>query len=125
RLAAVSAANATAPAGGLLRELMALPSLQSSVPAGDETLDDDRPTRTWEAGLQQLREALSRPRRHSASQSERVATLLDRLTAAHPQALRSRLLQWAGERRQRRLWSQCVAPENLGTLMAAMSPARI
>lgn len=125
RLSAVSAANAAAPASGLLRELMALPSLQTSVAAGDDAPDADRPTRTWEAGLQQLREALSRPRRHSASQSARVATLLDRLAAAHPQALRGRLLQWAGERRQRRLWSQCVAPENLGTLMAAMSPARI
>jgi hypothetical protein len=125
RLPAVSAANGAAPATGLLRELMALPSLQSSVAAGEEAPDADHPTRTWEAGLQQLREALSHPRRHSASLSARVTTLLERLAAAHPVALRQRLLQWAGERRQRRLWSQCAAPENLGILMAALSPARI
>jgi hypothetical protein len=122
RLTAVSAANPSAPASGLLHELMALPSLPSSSAAGEDTPDADRPTRTWEAGLQQLREALSRPRRHSASQGERVATLLQRLAAAHPVALRQRLLQWASERRHRRQWSQCLSAENLGILMVAMSP---
>ncbi|WP_374568073.1 contractile injection system tape measure protein [Ideonella sp.] len=110
------------PASALLRELTASPSLQAQAAPGAETLSADQPTRTWEAGLQQLREALSRPRRHSASHSARVATLLSRLAAAHPSALRSRLLQWAGERRQRRQWSQCLAPDNLGTLLAAMGP---
>lgn len=117
------AANAQAQAGGLLHDLITLPSHHPTSAAGEETSDVDRPTRTWEAGLQQLREALSHPRRHSASHSARVATLLSRLAAAHPTALRQRLLQWADERRQRRMWSQCLAPENLGALLTAMSPA--
>jgi len=117
------AANAQAHAGELLHELIAIPSRHPTSAAGDETPDVDRPTRTWEAGLQQLRDALSRPRRHSASHSARIATLLGRLAAAHPSALRQRLLQWADERRQRRMWSNSLTAENLGTLLAAMSPA--
>jgi hypothetical protein len=119
---ATAPSAASTPAGTLLRELTAGPSLQLQATPGIETLDADQPTRTWEAGLQQLREALSRPRRHNASHSARVATLLSRLAAVHPSALRSRLLQWADERRQRRQWSQCLAPDNLGTLLAAMGP---
>lgn len=114
--------DARAPANGLLHELIAHPARDAASAGGDETPDVDQPTRTWEAGLQQLREALSRPRRHTASHSARVAALLGRLAAAHPSALRQRLLQWAAERRQRRMWSHCLAPENLGALLAAMSP---
>ncbi|MEK8034492.1 contractile injection system tape measure protein [Ideonella sp. DXS29W] len=110
-------------ATGWLGELLASPAHRADAGTGEATPDAEAPTRTWEAGLQQLREALSRPRRHSASHSARIATLLGRLSAAHPAALRSRLLQWAGERRQRRQWSQCLSPENTATLIAAMSPA--
>lgn len=112
-----------APAGGLLHDLIAAPSPHPASAAGAEAADVDRPTRTWEAALQQLREALSHPRRHSASHSARVATLLGRLAADHPAALRQRLLQWADERRRRRLWSQCLAPGNLGVLLTSMNPA--
>jgi hypothetical protein len=117
------AADARAPAGGLLHDLVARPSRRPTSAAGEEAPEVDRPTRTWEAALQQLHEALSRPRRHGAGHSARVATLLGRLAEAHPAALRQHLLQWAGERRQRRLWSQCLAPENLGALLASMNPA--
>jgi hypothetical protein len=123
RLAAVPAANVPASAGDLFRELIALPSLQPEAAARGEMPDADHPTRTWEVGLQELRMALSRTRPHSAALSARVAVLLDRLAASHPSALRNCLLQWAGERRQRRQWSQCLAPGNLGTLLAAMCPA--
>ncbi|MFZ5547173.1 MAG: contractile injection system tape measure protein [Pseudomonadota bacterium] len=118
RLAALAPSSTT----GLLHELIGRPALRPGHAPGAEAADTDAPTRTWEAGLQQLREALSRPRRHSASHSARVATLLSRLAAAHPSALRQRLLQWADERRQRRAWSQCLSVENLGTLLQAMSP---
>jgi len=117
------AANDQAQASGLLQDLIAQPSLHPTSAVGEETPDVDRPTRTWEAGLRQLLEALSNPRRRSASHSARIATLLGRLAAAHPSALRQRLLQWADERRQRRMWSHCLTPENLGTLLTAMSPA--
>jgi hypothetical protein len=116
------AALAPVPRIGLLHELIAPPAQQQGRAVGGEAPDTDAPTRTWEAGLQQLREALSRPRRHSASHSARVATLLSRLAAAHPSALRQRLLHWADERRQRRAWSQCLSPDNLGALLQAMSP---
>jgi hypothetical protein len=118
-----AARNALAPASALLHDLIALPSRHPTSAAGEAAPDVDRPTRTWEAGLQQLREALSRARRPMASHGARVAGLLSRLAAAHPTALRQRLLQWAGERRQRRLWSQCLAPEDLGVLLMVMSPA--
>lgn len=111
-----------APGSGALRELIAPHALQAADTPHART-PDDLPTRTWEAGLQQLREALSRPRRHGAAHSARVATLLGRLAATHPSALRAHLLQWADERRQRRQWSQCLAPENLGALMLAMGPS--
>jgi hypothetical protein len=123
RLAAVPAANVPVSAAGLFRELIALPSLQPQAGARGEVRDGDLPTRTWEVGLQELRMALSRARPHSAALSARVAVLLDRLAASHPSALRNCLLQWAGERRQRRQWSQCLAPGNLGTLLAAMCPS--
>lgn len=118
RLAALAPTSTT----GLLHELIARPAQRQGRATGEEAPDADAPTRTWEAGLQQLREALSRPRRHSASHSTRVATLLSRLAAAHPSALRQRLLHWADERRQRRTWSQCLSPDNLGALLQAMSP---
>lgn len=112
-----------APAGGLMHELIALPSLHPALAAGDQGPQADVPSRTWEAALEQLHEALSRPRRHDAQAGDRMVRLLGKLGAAHRSALRSRLLQWASERRQRRLWSLSLAPESLGALLQAMSPA--
>lgn len=120
--ARLSTLSARAPAGGLMQELIALPALGPTLAADEQDAEADLPSRTWEAALQQLRDALSHPRRHDAALAARIATLLRKLGAAHPAALRSRLLQWAGERRQRRLWSLSLTPENLGLLMRAMGP---
>lgn len=112
--------SAPAPSARLLQDLLSPRSAALPLHADAQTSGPEQPTRTWEAGLQQLRSALTSPRRHSAAQSERLARLLQRLAATHPTALRQRLLAWASERRQRRQWSLCLAPDSLGALLAAM-----